>query len=596
MKVSHLAAGLVCLFLGLIHEISAKQPTIVCFGDSGADSGNSPNFTRLTPTSTFAYPAAPHSNGATWIVQLGNLWKTHVEPSTRGGLNYAFASAASSQDGEKDLAKLFDPQLIATGKIFIPSLKTQINEFLTQRKDVSKNAVIFYHAASDDLTDLSVLAAGDAVSSLQLLKSNGYKNQVTFLKFNNDPALELFASEFNNALLNDLNETSLHPVVIDTSAFTIDLQTNLAFYGFVGLGPMETSTGPNNTYFWFDNLHQSELSQHLFSEYVYNILAAPVYVGRLAAQPLAVMRGQNAVLRQELYPITTLCVGQVYPFFSGSYIPAEKAPFAKDSGDGSGWNATAGVAYRYLCEWTLGIAGGYNRNFFEDHNTLGKCTFDLNSWIVSFFSDMQIGHGYFNGIISVGWMKFDDIERKFSIGPKTWHAKGDTSGMQYDALFEGGWFCLRKGMFQMGPIATLEYQHDDIHGYTEHNASYNDLQYKEQHINSLIAGVGLEALISNACKCSNDCVPGFSMTLFLAANEEFFNSKRTIKFRQQIIGPDAPYGNWPISQDWTFFGSYGLNMTYSWQNKALFSWGYRGNIGQHGMFEQNLTANVTFPL
>jgi hypothetical protein len=86
------------------------------------------------------------------------------------------------------------------------------------------------------------------------------------------------------------------------------------------------------------------------------------------------------------------------------------------------------------------------------------------------------------------------------------------------------------------------------------------------------------------------------MTLFLAANEEFLRSGRTIKFRQRNIDPDAPYARWPITEHWTFFGSYGLNMSYSWKNKAIFNWGYRGNIGQHGMFEQNLTANLTFPL
>jgi hypothetical protein len=352
---------------------------------------------------------------------------------------------------------------------------------------------------------------------------------------------------------------------------------------------MQTITGPNDTILWYDGIHFSELLQDLFSQYVYNILAAPVYWGHLAVQPFALMRGQNAVLRQELYPLSSLCVGSVYPFVSGSYTPQEIAPYTEgETPNTSGWNGTVGLAYRCLPHWSVGVAGNYNMNFFEEPDTFGQYTFNMNSWNTAFFSVMQMDRGYLNGVFNIGAIWFG-IDRKFSIGPQNWSANGHTHGIQYDLLFEGGGYFYQNDLLRIGPIATVEYQNVSINGYRERNAQYNDIQYKHQSTNSFVTGIGLEALIWGP---KETCFRGFSMELFAGANEEWIHGRRAVYFKQQSLGA-APYGEWPIYQERSLFGSFGLNVAESFNNGVIMHFGYRGNWGQHHMSEQNLTTNVT---
>ncbi len=642
MKSSKLLASALTL-LSITTALDAKHNRqIVAFGNSETDTGNTPFGELSIPImglsiNHYANPESPYANGAQWISQLGNLWSTPVEASSHGGLNYAMVGAQTSADSAfVPLANVvgpppfFPPNVqinIASGTIYIPSMRTQINQFLTQRKEVSKKAIVFLRGNFNDLffdafappvdpVADGLLAASDTVTNLKTLKKAGYRNQVTFNQIVNFPNAVVsglgstaFTNAFNSAVLSGLKKASLHPVVIDINSLVVDLLSNLPFYGFTGaggnpvvgpsfgpgLGPMATLTGPNDTFFWFDGLHASALVDTYLAQYVYSLLEAPECWGHLAVQPFALMRGQNAVLRQELYPIVDICEGQLYPFISGSYIPDETAPFPYGkTPDTSGWNGTLGLAYRALPHWTVGVAGSYNQNFFEDRHKIGKCDFNLDSWVVSLLSGMHIDRGYLNGIFNAGFMKFDDITRHFSIGPKNWKARGDTHGMQYDVMVEGGWYFFRNDDCQMGPIATVEYQYAGINGYREHSASYNNLQFKHQHVNSFVTGLGLEALIWSPWKDS--CAPGFSMKMFLAANEDWVRGKRHVQFRQQSLGGGAPWGNWPIYQERTFFGSGGISFTNTFKNGAIFTFGYRGNWGQNHMQEHNITASITFPV
>ena len=634
-KVIAAALTLVCVTSAL----EAKHHRqIVSFGNSESDCGNT-TFGELSLPfiGLYANAESPYTNGAVWVKQLGNLWNTPVEASFKGGLAYGMAGAQTSTDTQvTPFADVLTPPPpfpvpgipipIATGVIYIPSMETQVNQFLTERKDVSKKAIIFHRGSFNDLffdalappvdpEGDGLLAAVDTINNLATLKKAGYKNQVTFTTPVNFPnpivvglGSELFANTFNAALLAGLKSTNQHPVVIDINSFINDIVGNLPFYGFTGvggngvvpyiapgLGPMSTLTGPNDTFFWFDGLHVSEAVQSLTSQYIFNILEAPECWGHLAAQPFAMMRNQNAVLRQELYPVAELCIDQLYPFMSGSYMPTESAPFAGGKAhDTSGWNGTFGFAYRPLKHWTVGVAGSYNQNSFEDHHKIGKCEADIHSWVVSLLSGFQKDRGYLNGFFNAGFVRFDDLERHFYVGPQNWKAKGDTHGMHYDVLFEGGWYFFRNADCQIGPIANIEYQTVSLNGYKEHHADYNNLQFKGQHNHSLVTGLGIETLIWNPWMHS--CASGFTMKMFLSANEDWAGGTRHVKFRQRSLGDEAPYGRWPIYNKRTFFGSGGISVTNTFKNGVIFTVGYRGNWGQNHMNENSITANLSFPL
>ena len=629
-KVIAAALTLVCVTSAL----EAKHHRqIVAFGNSETDSGNMPADGLSPPFApvNFALPPAPYSNGAVWVTQLGNYWGSPVTPSSKGGLNYATVAAQTSDDGFYPIADVFNPLTathvplgslgIPANVTFIPSMTTQVEQFLTERRDVSKKAIIFHRGDANDLffdpppvdpVGDGALAARDTIDNLRTLKKAGYKNQVVFSgaavtqpsTFLFNDAWFAFQNAFNASLLTGLKKVRLHPVVIDLTPFAADVLTNLPFYGFTGtgigafdpgLGPMLTQSGPNDTFFWFDGIHPSEKFHNLTAQYVYNILEAPECWAHLAAQPMAMMRNQNAVLRQQLYPIAELCEKQLYPFISGSYAPTEAAPFAGGKAhDTSGWNGTIGLAFKTLPHWTLGVAGSYNQNSFDDHHKFGKCEADIHAWVVSLLSGFQEDRGYLNAILNAGFVRYDDIERHFTIGPRKWKTHGDSHGMHYDVLVEGGWYFFRNEDCQFGPIATLEYQTLNIDRYDEHHASYNNLRYKSQHKHSFVTGLGLEALIWNPWR--DTCASGFTMKIFLSANEDWANRTKHVQFRQRSLGRNAPYGKWPIYNERTFFGSGGISVTKTFDNGVILSTGYRGNWGQNHMNENSITANLTFPL
>lgn len=323
-----------------------------------------------------------------------------------------------------------------------------------------------------------------------------------------------------------------------------------------------------------------------------------------AQQPFALMRGLNSTLRQELYPISDLCDYKIYTFVAADYSPRQTAPYANGSIKHSrGWNATYGLAYKFCSFWTLGIAGSYNNNFYKQRFNQDKFRTEFRSWTFSVLSGMEFCHGYLNGIFNVGWMKFDNINRYFEIDSQKWKAQGRPDGRQYDFLVEGGWYFWDWCNIKLGPIATIEYQWVDIDGYREHGASINNRRYKHQHARSFVTGIGLETLIFFPCapdwyqECyyQQDCPPGFSIKLFLAANEEWVNNSGHVKFRP-FNNVDAPYENGPKYQKRTFFGSGGVNLTNTFLNGIILSVGYRGYWGGHHMTEHNFTANLICPL
>jgi hypothetical protein len=180
--------------------------------------------------------------------------------------------------------------------------------------------------------------------------------------------------------------------------------------------------------------------------------------------------------------------------------------------------------------------------------------------------------------------------RELSMGPQNWCARGNTNGTQYDLLLEGAWYFHQDDLVQIGPLATIEYQHDRINGYCERNASYNDLQYKCQKADSVVTGLGLEALLWGP---TAPCFHGFSMELLATANEEWIRGRKPVYFRQQSLGDVAPYGEWPTYRERTFFGSFALNLTKAFTKDVILHAGYRGNWGQHHISEQNLMMHLS---
>ena len=101
---------LLCLFASLAMQAEPGVQSMVVFGDSLCDAGNSVLWAEqydgwINPTlverpeliPTFPWPYFGHraSNGPNWIEQIGQAYGYEVLPSLQGGIDYAFAGGES---------------------------------------------------------------------------------------------------------------------------------------------------------------------------------------------------------------------------------------------------------------------------------------------------------------------------------------------------------------------------------------------------------------------------------------------------------------------------------------------------------------------
>ncbi len=343
--------------------------------------------------------------------------------------------------------------------------------------------------------------------------------------------------------------------------------------------------------FWYDETHPTQYAHDIIADYVNSIISAPSCFISLAQLPNSIIREQNTHIRQELNPLQAAHEqGLPYLFIAGDYSPLENAPYNNccSTREASGGIFTIGVTDRISTFWTIGAAYSYSANGDECQKEYNKCSFDLQSNILSLFSGYEREHGYVNIIFNSAWLDYDQINRWFSTGPASHQAKADTHGMDYSGYVYGSYYFNPIACMKTGPRMDINYQFVSVNGYKEYGSDIGNLQFKGFNNQILSTGLGWELQLQNKLGC---CM--LVSDMYISANRQWINTSKNVYFREEsLLGI---WGAWPVELPSNNYASGGMNFSTVFY-RITTSLGYTFNVGSHGMSEHFITAGCSIPL
>lgn len=540
--------------------------------------------------------STPFTTGNTnWAGILGNDFGQNITASSGGGTDYAYAFALING-------------AIIPGSVSITDQTMNLINVATH-----KQRPTFVWAGADALLlqtlypsfNLDDVVSG-TVNDFVLLKKNGFKTIISLNLFDlgklpnsgfpSPPPAVLSAQSiaFNAQVLEGLRENNVPVLTIDLFSLLNSVIANPQLYGFTNVTDPSPSTLDYQGYlFWFPVgfSHPFTLPFHqILADYVYSVLFGADSYSVMANAPHPVLRGQNTLIRQQLFPVQDLRECQkVYLFADGIYAnkanPAMQTFSHQNSHMGGG---IVGLTDRISPYWTIGAAYGLNFQDITSNSKRDRAKFDLMSNIFSVFSNYN-SCSYYVNLVGNGALLDFDTHRSFVTGPLRQHAKGDTSGWAFGGELEAAFFLINDlEECQTGPLVRLDYQYAHLFQFKEHGALIGNLDYRHQSTQELITQLGWEL------RLVKDFGSLRLITEFLGmAGRQWMNNSRDILVREVSLG--GPFGVWAVSDKGSWFGSAVVNFSAVVPEKIAFTFGYNLNYGEHSMDESFLTFGLSFP-
>jgi outer membrane lipase/esterase len=550
---------------------------IIFFGDSLTDIGNNG-----------VYP----SNGRLWSQDLAHYYGITLKPSSQGGSDFAYSGAQS-------------------GGGIVLSVLAQVHLYDLNEKIDSHALYAVWGGANDILNQLMgggntpQTAASNVAKTVVELHDDGARyilvNNLADIgkspRFAGTPFQQMLTDEsniFNNQLSKDLNNLGFDVIQLDIATLFQNVLKNPVAYGFVKNAA--TTSCPDNGscqgyIFSADGMHPTTAAHQLIADYVIASLSAPNFYASLAEVAITQISVQNANIKQQLPPLQNTC--QPYhwlPFFSGSYAPELHITTQNQLDyqyDTNNTNGTIGVEY-LLPHNIFGGAYSYsNSNIHFDHHHGG---YNTHADIVSIFSNYSLPRAYINGIASVAWLRYHDIERRFPLGPHEIIASGATTGNVYDFALNGGYIFYHNQSFITGPIINLDYAAARVSGYTENGKeSEANLAYGKQRYHTFVTGLGWEANI-----CCHLGTATLLTNIFMSGNQQWSEDHRDIHFHIATL-PNS-HGSLAVANPNTLFLAAGIGVKSKLHNGIIIGASYNAALGDHNLKEHIVTANIAVPL
>jgi uncharacterized protein with beta-barrel porin domain len=210
-----------------------------------------------------------------------------------------------------------------------------------------------------------------------------------------------------------------------------------------------------------------------------------------------------------------LCGGQASrPDHRTSDRPNEQAPVCQTDEARSGWwlkgfgyfgsqgsqgaypgynSVIAGtmIGYDRLidAETSVGLGLGYARSTIKE-STFQDASTDSNTYQATAYIGHEHGPWYVNGDVSFGWNDYTGI-RNISFPGFDRAAQAGYSGQDYTGFVTTGYHFFTPGL-TITPLASLQYTHMNIAGYTETGAGDVNLQIKSQSYDFVESGLGVK--------------------------------------------------------------------------------------------------------
>jgi outer membrane lipase/esterase len=246
-----------------------------------------------------------------------------------------------------------------------------------------------------------------------------------------------------------------------------------------------SGVGPGDVFYGFD---LTTAAHALLADAVIGELTAPGQASLLPEAPLALLRGQRSVVREELNRAPE--ANQGWTLFVTGRAGGRRltGDFAAPSAKSDDQAITGGAIWRSGGSLVVGLAltGGKSRVQLEDQ--LGRfdatefagSVFAQYSWPSQAWASLQAG---------LGRTDYSNIDRSLALGDAIRTEHGNTGGHDYSAEVAGGqWLAL--GGLRTGPFAAFAYDHVHVDGLAEIGADSTAMWFAPQARDASVVRIG----------------------------------------------------------------------------------------------------------
>ena len=152
------------------------------------------------------------------------------------------------------------------------------------------------------------------------------------------------------------------------------------------------------------------------------------------------------------------------------------------------WGTALGLDILALDNLRLGPSGGFAQDFVRTKDSSSRT--DINSYQGALYGSYAKDAYYIDSAVSFAYNTYD-TSRTVTIGALNRTATGDYNGQQYSAYIGGGYKFTAKNI-ELTPLASFQYTHLRLNGYTESGAGAADLKVDPQDYDVAQTGLGMK--------------------------------------------------------------------------------------------------------
>ncbi|AUG43511.1 autotransporter domain-containing esterase [Pseudomonas chlororaphis] len=529
------------LSLACTQAIAAPSPysSFIVFGDSLSDAGQ------------FADPGGPagatqrftNRTGPVYLDGSGELRSANSTQLLGAKLGFSDDQLAASTSATRASEGLPDGNNWAVGGYRTDQILDSITTTSTagsrsrpgylvaNNLRADPNALYYLSGGGNDFLqgrvtslDQANAAAGRLVDSVQTLQQSGARYIMVWLlpdigltpAINGSP-LQGFTSQlsaqFNTELVRQLQTVDAEviplniPVLLKESfanpaQFGLATDQNLTATCFSGNGCTEnarygihSATPDPSKLIYNDSVHPTEAGQRLIADYAYSLLAAPWEITLLPEMAQGTLRAHQDELRNQWQADweNWQGVGQWRAIVAaGGQHQDFDSQRSGASADGNGFNLNIGGSYRLDEAWRVGVLAGAYRQKLEAGSN--DSDYKLNTYLGTAFVQYQQNRWWADAAATAGHLDYDNLKRKFDLGPNERGEKGDTSGdilafstrLGYDIAQQAS------SPWHLSPFISADYARAKVDGYSEDGNDSTALTFDDQKRTSRRLGIGLQ--------------------------------------------------------------------------------------------------------
>ncbi|AZE13899.1 Phospholipase/lecithinase/hemolysin [Pseudomonas chlororaphis subsp. aureofaciens] len=529
------------LSLACAQAIAAPAPysSFIVFGDSLSDAGQ------------FADPGGPagatqrftNRTGPVYLDGSGELRSANSTQLLGAKLGFSEDQLAASTSATRASEGLPDGNNWAVGGYRTDQILDSITTtstagsrsrpgyLVTNNLRADPNALYYLSGGGNDFLqgrvtslDQANAAAGRLVDSVQTLQQAGARYIMVWLlpdigltpAINGSP-LQGFTSQlsaqFNTELVRQLQTVDAEviplniPVLLKESfanpaQFGLATDQNLTATCFSGNGCTEnarygihSATPDPSKLIYNDSVHPTEAGQRLIADYAYSLLAAPWEITLLPEMAQGTLRAHQDELRNQWQADweNWQGVGQWRAIVAaGGQHQDFDSQRSGASADGNGFNLNIGGSYRLDEAWRVGVLAGAYRQKLEAGSN--DSDYKLNTYLGTAFVQYQQNRWWADAAATAGHLDYDNLKRKFDLGPNERGEKGDTSGdilafstrLGYDIAQQAS------SPWHLSPFISADYARAKVDGYSEDGNDSTALTFDDQKRTSRRLGIGLQ--------------------------------------------------------------------------------------------------------